>query len=308
MSAFFQKTRKRSCDLFSGYSYYLPGIGGTIVLILLLLAGSLMGSAVVALFQMFFPAEDATAYGELLAYPVMFIPPMAYASYKSRRNELFDTGYALDSNNFGRAGGWLMAIMVSVATLAAGFLMDPVNAVMPPMPEYLEQLLKELVSDCPVWVSLLSVSVMAPFFEEWLCRGMILRGLLHRIRPVWAMVISALCFALIHFNPWQGIPAFVLGMLFAYVYYKTGSLKLTMLMHCVNNTFAVIAGQMDSLKDVDFYFQIMEKWQYVSLLAASLIIIVIFVDIVWKNIPMQSRKGNMDETSAAGMLGNGMDN
>lgn len=201
-----------------------------------------------------------------------------------------------------------MAIMVSVATLAAGFLMDPVNAVMLPMPEYLEQLLKELVSDCPVWVSLLSVSVMAPFFEEWLCRGMILRGLLHRIRPVWAMVISALCFALIHFNPWQGIPAFVLGMLFAYVYYKTGSLKLTMLMHCVNNTFAVIAGQMDSLKDVDFYFQIMEKWQYVSLLAASLIIIVIFVDIVWKNIPMQSRKGNMDETSAAGMLGNGMDN
>lgn len=294
MTAFFQKTRKKSYDLFSGYSHYMPGIKGTVGLILLLLAGNLMGSAVVFLFGIFFSADDALTYGPLLAYPVMFIPPMAYASFMSRRNELFDTGYALDSNNFGKAGGWLMAIMVSVATLAVGFLMDPVNAALPKMPESLEKILENMVSDGPLWVSLLSVSVMAPFFEEWLCRGMILRGLLRKMHPVWAMVISSFCFALIHLNPWQGIPAFVLGMLFAYVYYKTGSLKLTMLMHCVNNTFAVIVGQIDSLKDVDFMFQIMDRWQYISLLAASLVIIVLFVDIVWKNIPMKSPEGNMD--------------
>ena len=294
MTAFFQKTRKKSYDLFSGYSHYVPGIKGTVGLILLLLAGNLMGSAVVFLFGIFFSADDALTYGPLLAYPVMFIPPMAYASFMSRRNELFDTGYALDSNNFGKAGGWLMAIMVSVATLAVGFLMDPVNAALPKMPESLEKILENMVSDGPLWVSLLSVSVMAPFFEEWLCRGMILRGLLRKMHPVWAMVISSFCFALIHLNSWQGIPAFILGMLFAYVYYKTGSLKLTMLMHCVNNTFAVIVGQIDSLKDVDFMFQIMDRWQYISLLAASLVIIVLFVDIVWKNIPMKSPEGNMD--------------
>ena len=268
MTAFFQKTRKKSYDLFSGYSHYVPGIKGTVGLILLLLAGNLMGSAVVFLFGIFFSADDVLTYGPLLAYPVMFIPPMAYASFMSRRNELFDTGYALDSNNFGKAGGWLMAIMVSVATLAVGFLMDPVNAALPKMPESLEKILENMVSDGPLWVSLLSVSVMAPFFEEWLCRGMILRGLLRKMHPVWAMVISSFCFALIHFNPWQGIPAFVLGMLFAYVYYN--------------------------LKDVDFMFQIMDRWQYISLLAASLVIIVLFVDIVWKNIPMKSPEGNMD--------------
>ena len=256
MTAFFQKTRKKSYDLFSGYSHYVPGIKGTVGLILLLLAGNLMGSAVVFLFGIFFSADDVLTYGP---------------SFMSRRNELFDTGYALDSNNFGKAGGWLMAIMVSVATLAVGFLMDPVNAALPKMPESLEKILENMVSDGPLWVSLLSVSVMAPFFEEWLCRGMILRGLLRKMHPVWAMVISSFCFALIHFNPWQGIPAFVLGMLFAYVYYKTGSLKLTI-----------------------FMFQIMDRWQYISLLAASLVIIVLFVDIVWKNIPMKSPEGNMD--------------
>ena len=100
MSTFFQKTRKKSYDLFSGYSHYVPGIMGTAGLILLLLAGTLMGSAVVMLFQLFFGNDAAMTYGQLLAYPVMFIPPMAYASFMSRRNELFDTGYALDSNNF----------------------------------------------------------------------------------------------------------------------------------------------------------------------------------------------------------------
>ena len=104
MSTFFQKTRKKSYDLFSGYSHYVPGIMGTAGLILLLLAGTLMGSAVVMLFQLFFGNDAAMTYGQLLAYPVMFIPPMAYASFMSRRNELFDTGYALDSNNFGHNG------------------------------------------------------------------------------------------------------------------------------------------------------------------------------------------------------------
>lgn len=302
--SFFRKTRKKSYDLFSSYSWYIPGIGGSIGLILLLLAGSLIGSAVTSLITIFTDTQTAGTYGMLISYPVMFIPAMVYASYMSRRNELFDTGYALDSSNFGRLGGWKTAVMAAVATVAASVLMDPVNAAMPPMPEYLERLFESIISDSPVWVSLLSVSVLAPLFEEWLCRGMILRGLLQKISPVWAMVISALCFAVIHLNPWQALPAFVLGMLFAYVYYKTGSLKTTMLMHCVNNTFAVITGQIDSFKDVDFFFQVMERWQYISLLACCLVIIVLFVDILWKNIPMSSEKGNVDKVEAEDLIGN----
>lgn len=301
--SFFRKTRTRSYDLFSSYAWYVPGIGGAIGLILLLIAGSFIGSAVTALITIFTDAGTAGTYGMLVSYPVMFIPAMAYASYMSRRNELFDTGYALDSSNFGRLGGWKTAVMAAVATIAASVLMDPLNAAMPPMPEQLEKLFDSLISDSPIWVSLLSVSVLAPFFEEWLCRGMILRGLLQKINPVWAMVISALCFAVIHLNPWQALPAFVLGMLFAYVYYKTGSLKLTMLMHCANNTFAVITGQTDTLKDVDFLFQIMDRWQYIALLACCLVIIVLFVDILWKNIPMSSAKGNIDAVEAEDLLG-----
>ena len=71
-----------------------------------------------------------------------------------------------------------------------------------------------------------------------------------------------------------------------------------MLMHCVNNTFAVITAQFDNLKDLDSWAQVMELWQYISLLAASLILIVIFIDILWKNIPMKSGRGNIDTVRA----------
>lgn len=71
----------------------------------------------------------------------------------------------------------------------------------------------------------------------------------HGIKPVWAIFWSAVFFAFIHLNPWQAVPAFILGCLFGYVYYKTGSLKLTMLMHFTNNTFSLIFSNIDKFKD-----------------------------------------------------------
>ena len=52
-------------------------------------------------------------------------------------------------------------------------------------------------------------------------------------------------------------------------------------------------------------FQIMDRWQYISLLAASLVIIVLFVDIVWKNIPMKSPEGNIDVISVEDLAASG---
>ncbi len=111
------------------------------------------------------------------------------------------------------------------------------------MPEGLEASFQQMLQNSPLWVTVVSTVIFAPIFEEWLCRGMVLRGLMQKVHPAWAMIISSVFFAFIHLNPWQAIPAFVLGMLFAYVYYMTGSLKLTMLMHAVNNGASVLMSQ-----------------------------------------------------------------
>lgn len=271
------------------------------MLLAMFFVGALLGNMLVLLLQAGFSAEFAQEYGTVISYPVMFIPPMLYASFQSRKNEFLPwgedgnppAGVPLDTDNFGRLGvGWL-ALVVSIATMAASFVAEPVNALLPEMPELLKQALEQL-TEGPVWISLLSVSIFAPFFEEWLCRGIVLRGLLQKMKPVWAIVVSALFFAVLHMNPWQAIPAFILGLLFGYVYYRTGSLKLTMLMHCVNNTLAVVCSHIPSLAEAETFMDVMIPWAYACIYAACILFLIAAV-ITIHGIPLAKSDNILSE-------------
>lgn len=210
--------------------------------ILLFVAGCLVAQLAGVLIIRLFGEEMFMKYGMLVSYPLMFIPAMAYNAAESRKGKFFGRGYDLDNNHFEPLDFSSCAILVSLATVATSFITDPVTEMLPEMPQNLKDTMENLI-DGPLWVAVLSTCVLAPFFEEWLCRGTVLRGLLAKMKPVYAILLSALFFSLIHLNPWQGIPAFVLGCLFGWVYYRTGSLKLTMLMHCVNNSVSVLVSR-----------------------------------------------------------------
>lgn len=294
--AFFKRHKGRaSYELFTGYSHYLPGIGGMMMLFLLFILGSLLGSLLSGVFNLAMGSSALVeSYSMLISYPVSFIPPLLYASAKSRRNEIFDTGYALDSNNFGSKGGFLIALTVSFATIATAFVVEPAVTILPEMPAFLEEALKSMTNG-PLWASLLSVSIFAPLFEEWLCRGLVLRGLMSKMNPAGAICISAAFFAILHMNPWQAIPAFILGLLFGYVYYRTGSLKLTMLMHCVNNTMATIFSRIPAFEDAETFMDVLAPWKYAGIYAASLVILICAI-IILRAVPVKDQKmGNCDK-------------
>jgi membrane protease YdiL (CAAX protease family) len=297
--AFFKRHQGRaSYDLFSNYSHYLPGFGGMIGLFLLFLLGSLLGSIISGVFiLMMGTSETVMQYSMLIAYPVSFIPPLLYASAKSRRNEFFEKGYALDSNNYGHKGGLKMGLIVSVATIAAALVCEPLSAMLPEMPERLKASL-EMLTNGPLWVALLSVSIFAPLFEEWLCRGLVLRGLMKNMNPTGAILVSAAFFAVLHMNPWQALPAFILGVLFGYVYYRTGSLKLTMLMHCVNNTFSVILSRIPALEEAETFMDILSPWAYAGIYIACVLMLASAI-ILLTGIPVKDAKmGGCDEVDA----------
>ena len=259
--------RRGSYDLFSNYSWFMPGFTDMIWLIILFFVGILLGGIILVILQLLISPDFATKYGTMIMYPLQFIPAMIYGSVKSHVNQGFEKEVPIDRCCFGGRSGWSMALIVSVMAIAAAFVTEPVSMLLPEMSEEMKQAM-ELLLNGPVWVVMLSVSVFAPFFEEWLCRGVILRGLLKKMSPAWAIIISALVFGLIHMNLWQAIPAFLIGCLLGYVYYKTGSLKLTMLMHCVNNTLSVIISRIPGLEDVEFFADIMSPWAYVLVIIA----------------------------------------
>ena len=266
--AFFKRHQGRgSYDLFSTYNYFMPGFSDLVWLVILFFVGAFLGILISAGLALGISQDFAMTYGLVIVYPVQFIPAMLYASAVSQRNMGFEPEYPLDNNNFGGRSGLSMALIVSVMAISAAFVIEPVNMLLPEMSEATKMAMEQMLKG-PVWIVLISVSVFAPFFEEWLCRGIILRGLLKKMKPGWAIVISALVFGLIHMNLWQAIPAFIIGVVLGYVYYKTGSLKLTMLMHCVNNTLSVILSRIPGLEDVEFFAEIMSPWTYVPMIIA----------------------------------------
>ena len=285
-----QKTR--NWTFLDRYNYYVPGVADMFILLAWLLAGALLGNVVSLLFLPL--GEGAQEYAMLVSYPVMFLPAMIYAGHKSQVSSMDHSGVKVDGNaHFKPLGAALCAILVMIGTISAAFCTEPVNSLLPQMPEVLKNMLESLTGGT-FWVNFLSVSIFAPLFEEWLCRGMILRGLLHsKVRPVWAIVISAAFFAIIHMNPWQAVPAFVFGCLFGYVYYRTGSLKLTMLMHFTNNTMSLILSNIDAFKDKDSFMDVMPAPAYWITFAAGILLLVLVIR-AFRKIPLESEKGNSD--------------
>ena len=277
------------------FVWYVPGVKGMFALLGWLLVGALLGNLLSLPVMAAFGQEDGMQYVMLISYPLMFIPPMLYASIRSRNNSMTSSGLRLDSSHFRPLGGAICAVFVMLGTLALAFCSDAILSALPPMPQSLEEMLKSLTEGGDaIWLNFLMVSIFAPFFEEWLCRGMVLRGLLgNGMKPVWAIVVSALFFAFIHLNPWQAVPAFLLGCLFGFVYYKTGSLKLTMLMHFTNNTFSLVMSNIDAFRDAESFLDVLPGMRYWILFAACILLIVLIVN-AFKRIPEEHPEGNMD--------------
>lgn len=120
------------------------------------------------------------------------------------------------------------------------------------------------------------IGLMAPFVEELVFRGAILRSLLQWAKNRWvAIVVSALLFALIHANPAQMPHAFIIGILLGWMYYRTGSIIPGVIYHWVNNSIAFIMYNMMPDPDIPLivFFNGSERAVMIALLSSLCILI-----------------------------------
>ena len=104
----------------------------------------------------------------------------------------------------------------------------------------MENILSPL-SEGNLFISVLTVGIIAPFTEEFIFRGVIFKTLNKNISILWTIIIQALFFGLFHGNLIQGTYATLLGLVFGYITYKTRSLWPSVVMHMINNTIAIIS-------------------------------------------------------------------
>ena len=89
------------------------------------------------------------------------------------------------------------------------------------------------------WWLLAGGVVVTPVVEEIFFRGFVFAGLCRRYEWQKAAVISAALFALIHLQLTAVIPIFILGYIFAYLYYQSNSIWPAILMHVATNALGL---------------------------------------------------------------------
>lgn len=263
--------------MFRRLSYYQPSYKGVLMLLLMLMLGSLAMQIVMTVLMLAGITVPMSVMFPF-TYTVTMAVPILYAAWQGKKNLLRDSIHShrvipIDSDNFGK-GGWIVScILVVLLALSAIPVVDKFNSYLPPMWDWLERAMEAMLNGQSKVSTLISVAVLAPIFEEILCRGLVLRGLLKRTSPFLAIVLSALFFAVIHMNPWQAVAAFVIGVLMGWVYYRTGSLKLTMLMHFTNNFTATMMSWMLPEESASASFSdILPEGTYIYVLAGSVVL------------------------------------
>ena len=100
---------------------------------------------------------------------------------------------------------------------------------------------------------IIAISITPAICEEVMFRGFIQRSFGFKFKPYIAALLTAIFFALYHFNPYGLLPLAVIGFYLGFAAYSSGSLVVPMILHFLNNFFAVmlyfIIGDDDLLKN-----------------------------------------------------------
>jgi sodium transport system permease protein len=131
--------------------------------------------------------------------------------------------------------GVIAAVLIGISawTVAGGLLIR----LLPPPESLVRALTKILLLDgkpVPLWVVWLAIGLTPAICEEIYFRGFALSGL-RRFGKWPAVLLSALFFGLAHSSIYRMLPTAFLGLLFAWMVWKTGSVVCSVIAHTLNN-------------------------------------------------------------------------
>lgn len=135
------------------------------------------------------------------------------------------------------------ALLISLAAVILADELDRIISLFFPMPDELVKGLEEFMkAHSPadtLWL-ILGAVIVAAVAEEMLFRGIVLTTLEQFKDGATAIVLSAIFFALIHFNPWGAIQIVALGFVLGYLSWKSQSIWPGVLLHGLNNLVAYL--------------------------------------------------------------------
>jgi membrane protease YdiL (CAAX protease family) len=128
--------------------------------------------------------------------------------------------------------------------------------------------------------------LLFPVIEEILHRGLILSQFLKRYSPAKAIILSSMLFSFVHLRYEDFAGLLVVGIVLGILYYKTNSILVTSISHCIFNLAGVLLNSAKlELNSGNLFF-------YICFFAISILIVVLLL-----RKPMNTIKLNISNTS-----------
>ena len=214
------------------------------VAVAVLLRGGAIGALLSALFLITVPPDNAALRAFVI--PMTNVPLLLLANrYLFRPSGItFDAGFGLEIG-WARVWGLMAAVSVAVAAgLWGEWIMDRLSEPFHLTNHWAEWFDADLVWASPslMATSLVEYVIFAPLFEELAFRGLLFAMLRRTFRFLPAALISAGIFGVAHGYGLMGLLSVCWsGVLWAWLYEKTGSLLPGILAHAINNLLVCLA-------------------------------------------------------------------
>ena len=247
--------------------------------LIIFLIGTLIGAAASALFVV--GGDTGMKIGQGIASIFMFVvPPIVYYYITRKENRMQALGLRRLSSPW-----WLI-----IVALALMFVSIPVTTTLTTWNEGMhlggafsgiEKWMKELEETAQaltdkmtnvdtiggLLLNLLVIALIPAVGEEMTFRGVIQQSLTRRMNPHIAIILSAAIFSFFHFQFFGFLPRLFLGILLGYMFYITGSLWTSILMHFVNNGASVTLyylGNIGVIEDAEHWGETQNVWIIVA--------------------------------------------
>jgi sodium transport system permease protein len=111
--------------------------------------------------------------------------------------------------------------------------------------QQLQQVMATVMNGAPGLMAIVIVLAVLPAaFEELAFRGFVLSGMQRMKSSLGAVVVSSFFFALAHAVFQQSILAFVAGLMFGVIAWRTGSIFPCIACHAVHNSMSILLGEL----------------------------------------------------------------
>jgi len=138
------------------------------------------------------------------------------------------------------AGGTLLVVLPVIALISLGWNFVLRALSLPDAPQDLVKIFAETKSGAVIAGMLLVACVLAPISEELMFRAGLFRYIRQKLGRMPALLVSGLCFGLLH-GSWAGsIPLAALGIILALVYEATGSIRVPLVVHALFNLNTIL--------------------------------------------------------------------